>query len=139
MAKQPTAFNSKINDRVQFRDGRNMRVGFVVEQHAADDERPAGYSIMFKIRETNQNARARIAATDVTAGKADEFAFKIGDDVTVYDGRGEKGQTGKVIDRVGLSSSPLRLEPEYGVQFKTADGRSDLAWWGENMLAATAD
>jgi len=139
MAKQPTAFNFKINDRVQFRDGRNMRVGFVAEQHPADDERPAGYSIMFKTRETNQNARARIAATDVSAGKADEFTFKIGDDVTVYDGRGEKGQAGKIVDRVGLSASPLRLEPEYGVQFKTPDGRSDLAWWGENMLAATAD
>ncbi len=136
MSKASFAF--KIDDRVQFRDGRNTRVGFVVEQHAADDDRPAGYSIAFKIKETNQNRIARIAASDVVAGKADAFAFKIGDEVVVIDGNGDKGQAGKVVDRVGLSPNQ-RLEPEYGVSFKTNDGRSDLAWWGENMLAAVAD
>lgn len=136
MAKQPTAFNFKINDRVQFRDGRSTRVGFVVERHEADDDRPAGYSIRFKIKETNQNRLSRIAASDVVAGKADEFAFAIGDNVTVVDHNGDAGQSGKVVERLGMS--PDRLEPQYGLLFITKDGRSDMAWWGESILAATA-
>lgn len=134
MAK--TSFAFKVDDRVQFRDGRNTRTGFVVERHEADDDRPAGYSIRFKIIETNQNRIARIAASDVVAGKADVFAFDIGDAVTVVDGNGDKGQSGKIVERLGLS--PDRLEPQYGLLFKTKDGRSDMAWWGESILAATA-
>lgn len=134
MAK--TSFAFKVDDRVQFRDGRNTRTGFVVERHEADDDRPAGYSIRFKIIETNQNRLARIAASDVVAGKADVFAFDIGDAVTVVDGNGDKGQSGKIVERLGLS--PDRLEPQYGLLFKTKDGRSDMAWWGESILAATA-
>lgn len=134
MAK--TSFAFKVDDRVQLRDGRNTRTGFVVERHEADDDRPAGYSIRFKIIETNQNRLARIAASDVVAGKADVFAFDIGDAVTVVDGNGDKGQSGKIVERLGLS--PDRLEPQYGLLFKTKDGRSDMAWWGESILAATA-
>ena len=115
--------------------GERLRIGMLAEQFGVSIT-PVRESIF---RLVSEGALVMRAATDVSVGKADEFTFKIGDDVTVYDGRGEKGQAGKIVDRVGLSASPLRLEPEYGVQFRTPDGRSDLAWWGENMLAATAD
>jgi len=128
-------FAFPIGSRVQFKDGRNTRVGLVATQEAATEEYPVGYEVAFKIKETNQNRRSRIAASDLSAA-SEEFAFAIGEKVAVEGFDGKRKVSGEVIERLPIGDG--RLEPQYGIRFKADNGMTDFAWWGEAILVKAA-
>jgi hypothetical protein len=148
MSEASTKFAFKADDLVQFKDGLRTRVAVVISQEVAKDvpnpdgsiaHLPDGYMLMFRIADKNQpikNVTARWAADDVQAAGAPVFAFRIKDAVTVLGSDDIAGISGVVVERTPISKGAL--EPHYGVMFKAADGRGDMAWWGESHLVAAA-
>ena len=135
MTDGATRFAYNVDDRVEFKDGRNIRTAFVVTQEPATDDYPKGYMIRFFMPEV-ENGRimlARWAESDMKAAGPQAFQFKKDDNVKVDLDDGD-GQVGVVLDR--RAPDKENLTPSYAVLMSTPDGRTDLAWWDEYMLVA---
>ena len=129
MAEGKTVFEFKEGDRVQFKDGRNVRQGFVVSREYADNEHPAGYTIMFKMKETNQNRLVRWAAGDLAAAFKDlgvTGAKVDADDRIIYD-RGT-GALSYDADGSGIAAK--------AVQFAVIDNHDKVALTHLDFLVA---
>jgi hypothetical protein len=135
MADGATTFAFNVNDRVEFKDGRNVRSAFIVTQEAATDDYPKGYTLRFMRVENGQIALVRWAESDLKIAGAQAFEFKSGDKVRV-DLDSDDGQAGVIQDRLGADKD--NLVPRYSVLMTAAGGQTDLAWWDEYMLVAAA-
>lgn len=122
-----------VGSRVEFEDGSNKRIGFVLSQEPASGTYPDGCSVLFKIRETGQIRLSRIALSDLKESKANAYAFKVHDPVTVVAPQGGAPITGKVFERAAMDQDTF--EPSYAVVFKDESGRTALSWWPESALA----
>lgn len=128
-----SAFTFKVDDMVQFKDGRNVRVGFVKSLEEPNEEHSLpGYQILFRMNETGQNRLAWWPASDVQAATAPAAVYKVGDAVS-FDM--ENGQAGKIVEVAPMNAG--ELENQYAVSFKGTNGRTDLAWWPESVLVRT--
>lgn len=124
----------EVGTRVEFEDGDNKRVGFVLTQEPADDTHPDGCSVLFKIMETGQTRLSRIALTDLKESKVNRYVFAPHDQVTVTTSDNGKPIAGKIFERAPMDQDTF--EPSYAVLFKDDFGRTALSWWPESTLAA---
>lgn len=137
MSDAAKGFVFGVGDRVQFKDGRQVRTAFVMEQHLAEviDDRsyPQGYTVRFFMQENGQIRLTRWDEKGLTLAGENVFEFAEGARVKVDLDDGD-GIVGQVVGRAPATAETLNNH--YGVAFKDADGRSQIAWWDEYLLVA---
>ncbi|MFA7308349.1 MAG: hypothetical protein WC026_16955 [Hyphomicrobium sp.] len=130
-------FAFQVGERVQFKDGKNIRVGVIATQESAKGDYPIGYDVLFRMRANvvidnevhvaDHIRRSRIAESDLSYAD-EEFAFDLGDAVAVKNSE----VRGKIVDRLPIGGE--HVEPRYAVNFTGDDKLQHIAWWGETTL-----